>query len=726
MNRIVVALIFVMLAAGIQGTTEVSGYITQDTIWSPENNPYIVTSNVYVNHGATLTILPGTEVRFHATSRIHYNPNFAASLIVHGRIVAIGTPEHPITFDKHQSNPEFRWPGIYLTANAQLSFFEYCEFRNTFYGLDEQGIRVIGAIAFACGDIHIRHCTFENNYSGIYAISPQVEIIIYGCTFISLNDIYPHPSSYTSFIGVGWWTDTIPATNYKLTVANCRFIYNSPIWSGISIPLYTDLFFLNNVFHRVSSRAEEDSSRAEEDSNDLRRVTGSFSSYGNTMIGGRGALGCRSATATDTVFARRNRFFNPADASQPSFDPRTLSSSGFGTNYVSDNYLYGNVQVHTQTANTATSFIYNNVIESHWPLSALLIESRHTQQGGQLRFFNNLVRYLGSHASTAVIVREASPYIYNNTILGYGHLNNSFGSYHTVYTNNIIDVSFSYGMFSVGFHPLLYNNCLSIPIPPGQPMDGGGNIVADPMFADILNGDFSLQAGSPCIDAGVNRPDLPEFDIRYHKRIAPGTIDGPRRVDIGAYEYNSVYIGGIDGYVYDSVSGEAVDCVRIEIMGKLPEFSDTLGFFHYPTGAGVYTVKASRWDYQDLIIPNVTVVLGEDTVLNIPLTRDDVSTNDHVQLATGIDFALRNHPNPFNPSTTVSFIHPGSGAVNLAVYNLKGQKVKTLYYGDLPQGHHSFIWDGRDESGSSVASGIFFVMIETQGRRQSHKMILMK
>ena len=127
-------------------------------------------------------------------------------------------------------------------------------------------------------------------------------------------------------------------------------------------------------------------------------------------------------------------------------------------------------------------------------------------------------------------------------------------------------------------------------------------------------------------------------------------------IDIGAYEYNSFYIGGINGYVYDSVSGFACWLCQARIIGKLPEFSDNFGFFQYPSGAGTYSVKASRWDYQDLIIPNVQVAQGEDIMLNIPLVRTNVANDDNIQSSEPIDFGLSNYPNPFNPTTNIVFI----------------------------------------------------------------------
>ncbi|HRQ68460.1 MAG TPA: FlgD immunoglobulin-like domain containing protein, partial [Candidatus Syntrophosphaera sp.] len=86
----------------------------------------------------------------------------------------------------------------------------------------------------------------------------------------------------------------------------------------------------------------------------------------------------------------------------------------------------------------------------------------------------------------------------------------------------------------------------------------------------------------------------------------------------------------------------------------------------------------------------------------------------------------QNYPNPFNPETTISFSLPSSGAANLAVYNLKGQKVKSLVSQILTAGDHSVVWDGRDEQGLPVASGIYFNRLCFSGQTLQKKMVLAK
>ena len=86
-----------------------------------------------------------------------------------------------------------------------------------------------------------------------------------------------------------------------------------------------------------------------------------------------------------------------------------------------------------------------------------------------------------------------------------------------------------------------------------------------------------------------------------------------------------------------------------------------------------------------------------------------------------------NYPNPFNPSTTISFSLPSSGPASLAVYNLKGQLVKTLLSAsDLASGSHSIVWNGLDDSGRAVSSGIYFCKLSAGGKTSVRKMLMAK
>jgi len=90
-------------------------------------------------------------------------------------------------------------------------------------------------------------------------------------------------------------------------------------------------------------------------------------------------------------------------------------------------------------------------------------------------------------------------------------------------------------------------------------------------------------------------------------------------------------------------------------------------------------------------------------------------------------YALRqNSPNPFNPVTSVSYDLPKAGDVQIAVFNVLGQHVTDLVNGYQEAGSHEVVWDGKDNGGSSVASGIYFYRIKTNEFSDTKKMLLLK
>ena len=87
---------------------------------------------------------------------------------------------------------------------------------------------------------------------------------------------------------------------------------------------------------------------------------------------------------------------------------------------------------------------------------------------------------------------------------------------------------------------------------------------------------------------------------------------------------------------------------------------------------------------------------------------------------------LTNYPNPFNPDITISFLLKQDTKLELSVYNIKGQKVKTLVQDNLAKGLHKLVWDGKDSVNKQVASGIYFYKINASGSVKTRKIILMK
>ena len=112
---------------------------------------------------------------------------------------------------------------------------------------------------------------------------------------------------------------------------------------------------------------------------------------------------------------------------------------------------------------------------------------------------------------------------------------------------------------------------------------------------------------------------------------------------------------------------------------------------------------------------------------------DDQSFTIHVNRPTGVPdevpaqfFLAANHPNPFNPATTIRFGLPVAGHVELAIFNIQGQRITTLVDELMPQGQHETTWYGRDDRGNVMASGIYFYRIKSGRFIQTRKMTLLK
>ncbi len=91
------------------------------------------------------------------------------------------------------------------------------------------------------------------------------------------------------------------------------------------------------------------------------------------------------------------------------------------------------------------------------------------------------------------------------------------------------------------------------------------------------------------------------------------------------------------------------------------------------------------------------------------------------------DFHLfQNYPNPFNPSTVINYSVPQTAEVKLRIYNLLGQRIRTLFDGLKQAGVYTTQWDGRDDTGQQVAAGIYFLRLESEHLTLSRKMLLVR
>jgi len=105
--------------------------------------------------------------------------------------------------------------------------------------------------------------------------------------------------------------------------------------------------------------------------------------------------------------------------------------------------------------------------------------------------------------------------------------------------------------------------------------------------------------------------------------------------------------------------------------------------------------------------------------------RGEVSVDDPDLVESGT-ILKGNYPNPFNPETTIEFSLTEPGEVTIAIYNIKGQLVRSLVNDSYQAGSHSVVWDGRADNGREVVSGIYFSRMESGNYSGIRKMIMIK
>jgi len=110
-----------------------------------------------------------------------------------------------------------------------------------------------------------------------------------------------------------------------------------------------------------------------------------------------------------------------------------------------------------------------------------------------------------------------------------------------------------------------------------------------------------------------------------------------------------------------------------------------------------------------------------DNYTNFDFIDNIQKTNSQIPDKTEL---MQNYPNPFNPNTTIPFCIDKNETVQLSIYNIKGQLVKTLFNSFLTVGYYEIPWDGRDESGNKLPSGVYFYKLKINNTIMQKKLIL--
>ena len=172
-------------------------------------------------------------------------------------------------------------------------------------------------------------------------------------------------------------------------------------------------------------------------------------------------------------------------------------------------------------------------------------------------------------------------------------------------------------------------------------------------------------------------------------------------------------LSGGDQYYYFDQRTAAGDWTEYTVISKSPE--DAAGvsvrarFTSYPVG--------KVW-YDDFSVKPVDLV-------EVPTGVSDPANYGKFELPK--EFVLsQNYPNPFNPTTTIGYSTPRDGEIQIEIYNLMGQKVRTLFNGIHQAGSHKVEWDGCDDLGNTLSSGVYLITLRSGNFVTAKRMSLIK
>ena len=189
-------------------------------------------------------------------------------------------------------------------------------------------------------------------------------------------------------------------------------------------------------------------------------------------------------------------------------------------------------------------------------------------------------------------------------------------------------------------------------------------------------------------------------------------------IGIGKDQYSSSLDGMINGrvlpWVQDSSTSDYVVWSNFEANQRDIFFIGTDG--QIDTSFNITPYNPSNTD---------DVIYIRELILSFR-GNDNSSLSSRVELIPESFTLYQNYPNPFNPSTTIKYNLNDNSYVNVAIYNVAGELVKTLFNGPQNKGKNSLIWNAKNNENDSVAGGLYIYSVNTENNIYSKKMMLLK
>jgi hypothetical protein len=268
----------------------------------------------------------------------------------------------------------------------------------------------------------------------------------------------------------------------------------------------------------------------------------------------------------------------------------------------------------------------------------------------------------------------------------------------------------------------------------GVGVDGGNNIDSDPSFVDAAGGNLRVNPSSLVINAGNNTavPSGVTTDLGGNPRITNVTVD------MGAYEFQGdptlfafpdpmAFQTQCDTITLVNVGGATLDISSIVGCNSTPFTIDTSMTAHTLLPGDTTKIGVCVTPPVDFDTCTVTVTSNASNSPTEILVYVDAVTGIETSNTPGSFRIVSVAPNPFNPSTTVHFTLPAAMPVTAEIYSVTGARVRVLSDERLfGPGNNRITWNGKNDYGSPVASGVYFVKVRTQLGIKVTRAVLLK
>ena len=268
-------------------------------------------------------------------------------------------------------------------------------------------------------------------------------------------------------------------------------------------------------------------------------------------------------------------------------------------------------------------------------------------------------------------------------------------------------------------------------------MDAGSGLSPQPDMIAPLWSPYYFYASTDAsgywetfVKAGVY--DIYAYSVRpgYNKTFL-SAVDCTEEIEINlCLEHAEIVVNGrVEDEQGGPVSGALISLLDPKSGSHVSSYTNESGEFELELAQGAYELYVSGNDNGGGSTVTDVVELHGDRSLNIRLGEGilgDDGQNAHKRGLYKAYLVGGNYPNPFNPSTTISYTVDQPSDIRLTVFDIRGRRVITLVDRFQDQGVYHIQWDGTNSSGRALASGVYFYRMEAENYSVTRKMVLLK